>query len=526
VQTFKYIREEKKILLYTIPLILVVSIFTIKAIGLGYSDFASYYFGSKQLLLGDYINAYDTASLNLIISAQGFKDLFVSYTPFPPFTSVFFAPFTLLPIGMSKILFNIISCILFLVALYRSVNYFSIPPIYLLLVPLILYTPIRSNLFFGQSYLILFFLLLEGYMAYRKGQLVLSTALWSLAIVFKVFPILILFFLLTKKEYKNIIYLSGASLVLVGLSVLINGFPVWQFYVFKILPRLNNGELNDSFTFIFQSAFMLFKNCFIYDAVLNPKAIANSPYLFWISLAVFKAFIFSICVIASLRKKSDDFVNFSFWIMASILISPNGSTYSLVVLLIPLMALVRSEISVSYKLISAILLLLICNIPIHYFASLPLLLKFPRLYLLIAFFVAILIISKIKIDYKIVVAFVFIFLMMDSARLITRVDHSTYFFAEDKYALLYDYTIKDNKLTSYYWSVNGGQQEKIDYAAREYSAEELSLKDNQIYCKGKKITDSSDWKKKPMLIDKKYVLYLSDKNRGVGFYTLRKLRMN
>ena len=525
-QTFKYMRDRNIIFLYSIPLLLLLLFFSIKAIYFAYSDFASYYFGSQELLLGKYKEVYDTASLNLIIYSKGFQDLFVSYTPFPPFTSILFAPSTLLPIGISKLLVNSISCLLFAYTLGRSVNYFSIPPFYLVIVPLIFFAPIRSNLLFGQFYLLLFVLLMEGYIAYRKEQIILSSSLWALAIVFKIFPVLILFFLLIKKEYKNLIYISVASAVLLGISVLVNGFSAWQFYLLKIIPRLNNGELNDSYTYIFQSAFMLLKKGFVYNEVLNPNVICNNLYIFWILLALFKAFIFGICVISSLRKNSNDFINFSFWIVASLLISPNGSTYSLILLILPMLALLSTENSLPQKISVLILLTLLCNIPILYFASFPLFLKFPRLYLMIGFFIAMIIITRIKMDFRIIASFVFIFLLMDSSRLIETEDRSTDFFTNNERALIYDYAIANDKLTAFYWNEKGPQQETIAYETKKYSSQDLILKDNQIYYKNIKMTDSPDWKKKPLLINNDYILYLSDKNRGVGFYTLRKLKLS
>jgi hypothetical protein len=56
------------------------------------------------------------------------------------------------------------------------------------------------------------------------------------------------------------------------------------------------------------------------------------------------------------------------------------------------------------------------------------------------------------------------------------------------------------------------------------SIDSLELKDNQIWYKGKQITNSPDRKAKPVLINGKDIFYLSDKDRGFDFYTLRKIR--
>src|SRR3989304_3097501 len=92
--------------LYGIPLGLLLLLFTYKAIDRGYSDYAAYYFGSKLLLQKNYEEVYENYRFNQIIQEEGYKGLFVSFTPFPPFTSIVIAPFTLMPVGVSKIVFN------------------------------------------------------------------------------------------------------------------------------------------------------------------------------------------------------------------------------------------------------------------------------------------------------------------------------------------------------------------------------------------------------------------------------------
>ncbi|HVD96654.1 MAG TPA: glycosyltransferase family 87 protein [Cytophagaceae bacterium] len=517
--------KNKTVLFYIVPLIVLAFFFILKTRILGYSDFASYYFGSQQLLLGNYHQVYDTLSLNLFIQSLGYQDLFVSYTPFPPFTSVFFALFTLIPIETSKLLFNILSCTVFCFSLYRCMKFFALPPLLLLFIPLIIFTPIRSNIFFGQSYLLLFALLAEGYIAYKKNRPFLYSFFWGLAILFKVFPALILFFLLIKKEYRKIFYLSIACTCFLTLSIFVNGFSSWTFYLSEIFPRLNNGQLNDSYTFIFQSAFMFLKNIFLYDALLNPHAPCANVYLFWFLLASFKAFVIGSCIVIT-RQNKNDLASFALWIFASMLISPNGSTYSLVLLLLPLFALYSTNAPFTQKIILTALVFLISNIPVHYFASAPLLLKFPRLYLMILFFILLLILIKPRYSLATVLMITLLFLGLESPRILQKPDESNYVLQKEEHLLIYDYKLKPGKITYAYWSEKGSQKDSLNFNFNQQSTSSLEVKDQQIYYKGKKLTATSDWKRKPVLIDDQYILYLSDKNKGIGFYTFRKIALD
>jgi hypothetical protein len=492
--------------------------FIFKATHAPFSDYAGYYFGSKALLQGNYAQVYDTWSLNVSIAQKGYAGVFVSYTPFPPFTSIMLAPFLLFPVAVSKILFNVFAAALFVLVLTRARKYFSLPAWVVWLMPVIFFIPLRNNIFFGQAYLLLFALLLEGYMAYKKGKPVVAAGLWGIAIVFKLFPLVILFFLLAKKQYKQVAYCVAACVVLGLISVSLNGFAAWHYYVFTIFPRANSGELNDSYTYLFQSAFMLLKNLFVYDAVQNPQVVLNSTPVFVISMVLFKALLLACCVGITINKKATDLMAFASWITASMLLSPNGSSYSLILLLMPLLALANSK---RIHLFAAMgLLLLICFIPVAALGGKPLLLQFPRLYGMLLLLGVLIIGAGIQFPVKLFGAFVALLLLADVGKLFPRTDASSYLLREEL-PFVYEYAIKDNQLVYYSWDDRGSHETSTGYAVQHYSTDGVLIQNNQVYYKDKQLTSTPDRKKQAMLVNGKAVIYLSDKNRGFGFYTLR-----
>ena len=96
-----------------------------------------------------------------------------------------------------------------------------------------------------------------------------------------------------------------------------NSLAAWKFYVSAIIPRMNHGELNDSFTYVFQSAFMLLKKAFRFDQLLNPHPIADNPWIFTLGVAIFKSLILTTAVLLTRREK-DDFAPFTVWIAATV----------------------------------------------------------------------------------------------------------------------------------------------------------------------------------------------------------------
>ena len=492
--------------------------FIFKATSAPFSDYAGYYFGSRALLQGNYEAVYDTWSLNVLIAQKGYSGVFVSYTPFPPFTSIVLAPFLLFPVAVSKILFNVFSAALFVWVLARACKYFPLPAWVLWLVPVIFFIPLRNNIFFGQAYLLLFALLLEGYVAYKKGKPVVAALLWGVAIIFKLFPLVILFFLLAKKKYKQVAYCVAVCLLLGLVSVLLNGFSSWQYYVFTIFPRANSGELNDSYTWLFQSAFMLLKNLFVYDAVQNPQVVLNSTPVFVISMVLFKALLLACCVGITINKKATDFMSFASWITASMLLSPNGSSYSLILLLMPLLALANNK--QVYLFIAMALLVLICFIPVAALGGKPLLLQFPRLYGMLLLFGLLIVVAGMQFPIKLFGALIALLLLADVGKLFPHPDNSNYLLSQEL-PFVYEYAIKEDQLVYYYWDDKGRHETSTGYAVHDYSTNNVRIQNNQVYYKDKQLTSTPDRKKQVMLVNGKDIIYLSDKNRGFGFYTLR-----
>jgi Protein of unknown function (DUF2029). len=483
-----------------LPLAALLLYFIVKAITAPLGDYATYYFGSLELWRGNYTTAYDACSLSASAASQGYT-VFAVYTPFPPFTALVMAPFLLLPITWSKLIFNIFSATLFLFTLRRSARFFNAPLCLLAALPLVFFIPLRNQILLGQGYLLLAVLLLEGYMAYKKGLFNSAGFLWALAIAFKIFPVCILLFPAFRKQYKQLALCISFGAVCFMLSLWCVGFPSWKYYLFTLMPRLNNGELNDSYTYIFQSAFMLLKNLFVYDAIQNPNPLINNLYLFLIVNIIYKSLI-----LGSAVNVKNDWQAFGAWITASLLISPNGSSYSLILLLIPLIAFPNR----------IFLLLLICWLPIQWFESFPTIVRFPRLHLMLILFASI-----SKFNLKPILAFIAVFLITHIFQLFPQPDPSRYFFTTNT-PLIYKINIRQNHLAYFYWNGSGSHEVITNHLVT--TAEEIPIINNQLIHNGHQLTHTPDLKKQAMLINNRQVIYLSDKNRGVGFYTLRVLK--
>jgi hypothetical protein len=283
---------------------------------------------------------------------------------------------------------------------------------------------------------------------------------------------------------------------------------------------------------------MLLKRAFVADSLLNPYPITGNPWLFTTGMALFKAGLVSTAVLLTLRDK-DDFFSFTTWIAATMLISPNGSSYSLILLLLPLLALIRRSTASPHSptlhstatsptslIIAAVLLAAACTVSVTGLGSLPLLAQFPRLYLLLLFYIALLLQQRRCWNAGLFAACALLFFALDIRGNIPAKDPGTYLLTKEQHLFICDYTALDNRLVYYWRDGEGRHQQSTDYPVHSMTTANVTLKDNQIWYGSRQLTSSPDRKIKPSLINGEYIIYLSDKDRGVDFFTLRKLRMD
>lgn len=171
---------------------------------------------------------------------------------------------------------------------------------------------------------------------------------WSLAIVLKVFPVLLVALLLFRKQWKPLFYLTFSCLLLIGIAVLFTGVDLWLFYVKEVLLKASNGEIASAYVDNYQSVFMFLKELLVFDTVENPEAFFNAPVLFSALMMAFKTGVLALGYFISKRGSNTLFV-FSYWILAMIILSPYGSTYTLILLLFSFFALAISDLSMVKK---------------------------------------------------------------------------------------------------------------------------------------------------------------------------------
>jgi hypothetical protein len=503
-----------------VPAALICCFFAITALHFEIHDFANYYFSGHFLARGTFTSSmYFPYEFNKAISNTGQSGIFASYAPNTPFLAVLFYPFSFLSAGAAKMLFNALSIVCFLYSLKRLASFYKIDAVFILMLPVLFFVPIKNGLLFGQVYFLLFFFLSESLLAYEKKQSWKTAIFLSLAILLKVFPIFLILIFLSKKQFRLLCQIGVAGCGLLLFSALFTGFDIWIFYLVRVLPKASNGEIATAFVSNYQSVFMFLKQLLVYDSNENKEALYYFPVLFSALAAAFKISLVAIGFFIS-RKNANTLLIFGYWIFAIILLSPYGSSYTLILLLFPFLAMVKSDISTAKKISSITVLFLANNLPLALFLNWPFPFSYPRLFLLFSLFVAMLWVSCENVNWKIVGSISILPLLLAVFITKKQPDTSVTVLIGNTPILIHDYIVDRKGLTYYYWDENGENSGFFHF--KNSVAKFITLKNSGI---PEFAADKSN-KLEAVLVDGKTLFYLSDKDRGIGFYTLRKIKLD
>jgi hypothetical protein len=249
----------------------------------------------------------------------------------------------------------------------------------------------------------------------------------------------------------------------------------------------------------------------------------ESLTMFTVAILILKIATVILAALYTTKEKSL-FAAWAIWLVVSFLISPYSSTYAFILLLIPL--LIFYEKKKASFVIYALLSFVVINVPVKYLYAMPLFFQFPRLYLLLAIFIAVIVWGNPTWNWKTAVLLTSLFIAIETFNFARQTDTSTYLFDKETHQLVYDYTIEDGYFCYSYWSGSGGQKHKTNLRASALDFEGLDIIDNQIFYRSRQITSTSDKKLKASILNNNTIVYLSDKGRGYGFYVFRKLSLD
>jgi hypothetical protein len=308
------------------------------------SDFPNYYTSSRLLIEGnDLSKIYNDNWFQSQINRYGINEK-GKFSPFPPPTIFIMVPAAIFNPLTAKRIFLIVNIILLLGAGYIFKKISSFKFIICLDIILLSGAALMNNFLFGQSYLLLLFLIILGYYYLIKDNDGSAGILWAISAVVKYFPVIYIPLLVIKKRWKLLGWLILSTLIINLIVFFAIGWEVYYEFFSHVLFSHLNGKLSgqSQFAIQFQSWNSLLRNLFIFDPIENKYPLINSPFLFNTSRIIIYLFFIAITSVVIYKVKNDKhFYEYSTALLTILLLvlSPASATYHLLLLSFPLVLL-------------------------------------------------------------------------------------------------------------------------------------------------------------------------------------------
>jgi hypothetical protein len=264
------------------------------------------------------------------------------------------------------------------------------PVFNVLLVALLGGDALGNNFAFGQFYIVLSLLLAAAVIWLERRPAVAGLFL-AIASVAKVFPGLFLALFAWQRRLRVIAWSAIGVLLLTALGIGVMGWSPHRVFIEEVLPRMARGEVQDPYSVQWNTLQALLRRALVAEPGLNPDPIADIPWLFFF-LRVLVTLGVVIVTFAALRGRKFGLIEYGGVIAAISLITPSQASYHQALFFPAVAAAIHFHSDLRIKMAFALAYALICS---NYmgagtrFDSGPaLLLAFPRVYLVIALWLA------------------------------------------------------------------------------------------------------------------------------------------
>jgi len=471
---------------------------------------------------------FDIYQFNKYAWGKGYHEVLIDFYLNSPFTSTFFYPFALIEDAyFSKAIFNGLSILLFLTGIFLlSKKHLKDKEYYLLLLPFIFIRSIQNNILFGQSYFIVFFLVVTAYVLIEKNRQSLGVTALSLAAFIKIFPVFYGLPFLFSKQWKTIGYGVVITGVLIFISIYISGIGFWKVYLLEVLPNAIANESTTDFWYSSQSIDVFLRTLFIADEYYNPNAIFDSYKSYKILGWIIKSVVIGIAIQLSFRSKDKLFELLSIWIVVLFLTQTRTATYAQILWIIPsITVIINSSLSKNAKLFYFAILFLVANFPFHWLEELQIVLRFSRMWLSILLAVIFFLSFKQKVNYKYIVAISLLLLPLNLKAIFYNENQSNseYVINEKKHFMIYDFEENNGSLLYHALGRNGDETVIATININSFDSTLCEIIDNQVYYQDIQLTFNKALKKKPILINGCEVYYLTDHHSRRAAFTMKKI---
>jgi hypothetical protein len=348
------------------------------------TDFPNYYTAAVCIRKGLPLrNFYDWTWFQRQINFAGVEKQLGGFPPHTPLTAVPMVPLASFPFQTAKriwITFSL-ACLAATIFLLTRLTGFASEK--LVLLAFLGFGALYTNFLYGQYYVFLLFLLTLAMYCLERGRSEACGFLCGVMFGLKLYGGPFLLYFLVKRDWRGAAGFAASVAGMGALAIGLFGYQDIYFYVSQILPRALNGEIIDPYNPVNQTFSTLVRHFLFFEPELNPHPIWNAPLAVFFLQPLFTFLIAAMTLIGlwkhpSRRERQD----FAWFCLATLLVSMSTSSYTFIVLVLPVALLLREAVDVGDKvfLIAAFVALTFPIWPGSY-------IWFPRLWVSLALFI-------------------------------------------------------------------------------------------------------------------------------------------
>ena len=334
-------QKNKTRILWTITLILSAYFINFVFINIDKptQGFATYYTSSKLLIQGEKVESFynnDWFSLKVKNYVSGVYEIYFVNPPTTSLMLVPIAPFNYKTARFIWIIFNLILLAFSIGFLIKELNFTDewLPTVLILF---LIFHPLYVNFAYAQAYILIFFLLVLSWNAFRSEDQTLLGILVGIMVMLKFSGVILLLLLITQKKWRSIFWMFATIISLIILSLPWIGLKAWFIFGEKLF-QLNSLSLLS--VTAYQTIHSFFYHIFVFNQQWNPFPIIDLLDLGILLSAVISLFLLGGTIFYSYRCKNSE-LNLSVFIITGVVLSPVSLDYHYIILLLPFLIFIK-----------------------------------------------------------------------------------------------------------------------------------------------------------------------------------------
>jgi Glycosyltransferase family 87 len=346
------------------------------------TDFPNYYTAALCTLHGLPLrNFYDWTWFQRQINFAGVEQQLGGYPPHTPLTALPMLPLAVFSFQVAKRIWLVCNLGFLAASIWLLAKITGFRPAHLILLTFLGFGALYSNFLYGQYYVFLLFLLTLAFYCLERDQPAASGFLCGVTFGLKLYGGPFLLYFLAKRNWKAALGFASAAVFMGAVAIAMFGWADVHYYVSQVLPRALDGEVIDPYNAVNQTYSTLLRRLLFREPELNPQPVWNAPLVVFFLQPFFTLLIAGLTLVGLARRQTDmERRDFGWFVIAALLVSVSTSSYTFIVLLLPIALLLRDAGTRDRIILIAAFVALTFPLKLAWHQA------FPRLWVLLALF--------------------------------------------------------------------------------------------------------------------------------------------